>query len=85
MKKEIELHGIDVKEFVDEIDRCKGNVYLVTAEGDKLNLKSKFCQIIGLTNIIQGGNIAEAKVICELQEDETRLFRFNLYGKSKGE
>ena len=31
--------------------------------------------------IIEGGNISEAKIVCELQEDETRLFRFNLYGK----
>lgn len=85
MKRELELHGIDIKEFVEEIDKCKGNVFLITSDGDKLNLKSKFCQIIGLTNIIQGGNIDEAKIICELQEDESRLFRFNLYGKNREE
>ncbi len=81
MKSALELHGVDVKEFIDEIEKCKGNIYLITTEGDHLNLKSRFCQLIGLAKILEGGNISEARIVCELQEDETRLFRFNLYGK----
>ena len=30
-----------------------------------------------------GGKISNAVIECELQEDMTRLFRFNLYGKSE--
>jgi len=74
------LHDIDVKALVKKLDQCKGNVYLVTREGDHLNLKSKLCQLVGLTSLIEGGRIAEAFVVCELPEDETMLFRFNLYG-----
>ena len=48
--------------------------------GDRLNLKSKLCQVIGLTKIIEGGMISEAKIVCENPEDDTLLFRFNLYG-----
>ena len=76
----IELHNIDVPAFLSVLDQCTGNVYLVTREGDHLNLKSKLCQLVGLTQLIEGGKIAEAYIVCENPEDETRLFRFNLYG-----
>ena len=71
MSKMIELHDIDVPGFLSVLDSCEGNVYLMTRDGDKLNLKSKLCQLIGLTSLIEGGKIAEA--------DESKLFRFNLY------
>ncbi len=76
----VELHKIDFKKFLEAIDQCKGDVYLVTDDGDKLNLKSKLCQVIGLTKIIEGGMISEAKIVCDNPEDDTLLFRFNLYG-----
>ena len=79
--KMLELHDIDVPEFLRILDTCVGNVYLMTREGDKLNLKSKLCQLVGLTQLIEGGKIAEAFVECEDPEDETNLFRFNLFGK----
>jgi len=77
---DLKLHDIDFQEFIKAVDQCKGQVFLVTNEGDKLNLKSKFCQIIGLTKIIHGGMVTEAKLVCENPEDESLLFRFNLYG-----
>ena len=77
----IELHDVNVPEFLRELEACRGPVYLVTREGDRLNLKSKLCQLVGLTLLIEGGKIAEAFVECEDPEDETNLFRFNLFGK----
>ena len=79
--KMIELHDVNVPEFLKELDSCKGNVYLVTREGDRLNLRSKLCQLVGLTQLIEGGKIAEAFVECDDPEDESKLFRFNLFGK----
>lgn len=81
MNTVISLHNIDVDKFLAVLDTCKGNVYLVTREGDHLNLKSKLCQLLGLTQLIEGGKIAEAYVLCDNQEDETKLFRFDLYGE----
>ena len=78
----ISLHDIDVSEFLSVLDTCKGNVYLVTREGDHLNLKSKLCQLVGLTRLIEGGKITEAFIVCENKEDESKLFRFNLLGES---
>lgn len=77
------LHNIDVPEFLAVLDTCKGNVYLVTNEGDKLNLKSKLSQLVGLTKLIAGGKITEAFIICENKEDESKLFRLNLLGTTK--
>lgn len=79
MSKMIELHDIDVPGFLAVLDKCVGNVYLMTRDGDKLNLKSKLCQLVGLTALIEGGKIAEAFVMCDNPEDESKLFRFNLY------
>ena len=67
----LELHDIDVTAFLAVLDTCVGNVYLVTKEGDHLNLKSKLCQLVGLTQLIEGGKIPD---------DERKLFRFNLLG-----
>lgn len=79
MRSRLKLHEIDVADFIKTVDSCKGNVYLETDEGDCLNLKSKLCQIAGLTNLIQGGIILEATIRCDNPEDESKLFRFNLY------
>lgn len=81
--KIVELHDINVPEFLNVLDNCVGEVYLMTREGDKLNLKSKLCQLVGLTTLIEGGKIAEAFVVCEKVEDETKLFRFNLFSGKK--
>ncbi|HIS69003.1 MAG TPA: hypothetical protein IAA58_06530 [Candidatus Gallacutalibacter stercoravium] len=81
MSSMLELHDIDVPGFLEVLDSCKGNVYLVTREGDRLNLKSKLCQLVGLTQLIEGGKIAEAFIVCEDPEDESKMFRFNLLGR----
>lgn len=85
MPKKVDLHNVDVADFVKELDNCKGEVYLTTPQGDKLNLKSALSRIIGITKLIEGGKIAHATIECELQEDLTRLFRFNLYGSNEEE
>lgn len=80
MSPVLSLHDIDVTEFLAVLDTCEGNVFLVSREGDHLNLKSKLCQLVGLTKLIEGGKIAKAYIICENKEDERKLFRFNLLG-----
>ncbi len=81
MSNAIELHDVDVKAFLAVIDTCEGDVFLVTDEGDRLNLKSKLCQLIGLTQLIEGGKITNAHIECQNPEDESKLFRFNIFGE----
>ena len=83
MSDNLEINNVNIKEFCEVLDSCKGDVYLETDEGDVLNLKSKLCQFTGLTKLLQGGIIAHANLRCTNQEDETKLFRFNLFNKTK--
>lgn len=76
----IELHKIQFDKFIAALDQCKGNVWLVTDEGDRLNLKSRFCQLLGIGKIVEGGMVNKAKIVCDNPEDDSLLFRFNLYG-----
>ena len=78
---EVDVHTVDFHELCSVIDRCKGNVYLVTADGNTLNLKSKLCQLLGLTKILSCAEVSEAKLKCENIEDEALLFQYNLFGK----
>ena len=78
----MKLANIDnPQELLDVVDQCTGTVELVTPEGDRLNLKSKLCQMIGLSTILNHSEVAEATIRCTNPEDETMLFRFNLYGE----
>ena len=62
----VDMHDIDLKEFNEVLAACKGDVFMVTPEGDRLNLKSRLCQLIGFTSD---------------PEDQRRLFRFNMFGE----
>ncbi len=77
----IQIHNIDFNKFIEALDHCKGDVFLETPEGDCLNLRSKLCQIMGIANILNGAKVGEATIRCAKPEDESLLFRFNLYGK----
>ena len=76
-----EIHDLDVSAFVNELNNCKGQVLMTTPDGDKINLMSAFCSVVGLMSIVQGGTLSKATIECENADDESRLFRLNLYGK----
>ena len=80
-RERIKLHNIDFEDFVKVVETCVGDVYLETDDGDVLNLISKLCQMIGLSTILKSTEVAEATLRCTNPEDETKLFRFNLYGE----
>ena len=74
------IHDFDLKKLIEFAQSANGEVILETAEGDVLNLKSKLTQLLALTSTIDWANVGEARVICNDPEDESRLFRLNLYG-----
>ena len=80
MSREFSMHDVDVKAFISALDQCKGNVMLITSEEDRFNLKSKLSQLAGIINLIEGGRLVDAKIICDNPEDESMLFRMNLFG-----
>ena len=80
--KAFDLNNVDVKAFMAALDQCKGSVMLLTSEDDRFNLKSKLSQITGLMHLIEGGKLVNAKIYCSNPEDESLLFRLNLFGSS---
>lgn len=79
IKREVEVRGADIIEFINALESCSGNVYLESDEGDCINLRSRLSALIGLSQIIKGGLVTKATLRCENPEDESRLFRFALY------
>jgi hypothetical protein len=78
--KAFRLNNVDVHAFMTALDSCTGDVILITDENDRFNLKSKLSQITGLVKLIEGGILVNAKVYCSNPEDESLLFRLNLFG-----
>ena len=78
----MEMHDCDLKDYTQVLNTCEGDVYMVTDEGDRLNLKSKLMQLIGFTKLIEGGIVSHAHIECDNKADEQKLFRFNLFGKT---
>ena len=80
--KGVQIHEFDFNRLMEFVQSARGNVFLKTAEGDVLNLKSQLTQLLALSGTLEHGTIQEAIVECESPEDETRLFRLNLYRKA---
>ena len=71
----------DPQEFLKVIDGCKGQVELVTADGDRLNLKSKLCQLVSLSTIFESAaTIPELEIIAYEKEDIDKLLSFMING-----
>ena len=69
------------EELLKVVDQCEGTVELVTADGDRLNLKSKLCQYISLTSIFtSAASIPELEIIAHEPEDVKKLLDFMVRG-----
>lgn len=60
---------INPKEFFEKLKQCKGNIELVTSDGDRLNLKSKLCQYIVMMDVFGNAQIGEMEVFFSQPED----------------
>ena len=81
----MDIYNFSLKEFIDVLSTCKGEVFMVTDEGDRLNLKSTLSQLIGFSALIEGGTVAKAHIECSEKDDERKLIRFNLFGEIDNE
>lgn len=52
----------DPEGFFKALDKCNGEVFLVTSEGDNINLKSKLCQYIALTSMFSEAKIDNLEI-----------------------
>ncbi len=71
----------DIKEpvrFFEIVNTCKGKVELITAEGDCLNLKSRLCQYIALTQMFHDRRVDGIELVLSYAEDAQKLLPFVL-------
>ena len=72
----------DVDKLFKVIDECRGRVELVTAEGDRPNLKSKLTQYVALANVFADKTIGEMELIAHEPEDVQKLVMFMYDGEA---
>lgn len=70
----------NVDEFLKLLDHCKGTVELITKDGDRLNLKSKLSQYVGLSKIFNEAHNLDIELIAHEPEDGALLFKFLMEG-----
>lgn len=72
----MKINGItDVQNFFKEVDECEGIVELVTGEGDRLNLKSKLCQYISITQLLSHSKELHLEILAS-EEDLKKIHRY---------
>lgn len=65
----------EVDGFILALNKCKGDVWLESLEGDRFNLKSKFSRYIALGALLSenGDNL---QLFCSLREDEINFYEY---------
>ena len=66
----------DVEAFIKVIDSCSGRVELVTAEGDRRNLKSRLAQYVSLSRLFADDSLRELEIIASEPEDVNKIIGF---------
>lgn len=70
----------DASRFLEVVCNTRGNVELVTKEGDRLNLKSKLCACTSLSNYLTEAKIDDIEIILHDPEDFEILTEFLIRG-----
>ena len=65
----------EVDNFLKTVNECKGDVWLESMDGDKINLKSKLSQYIAISALISC-EADKLELFCSEYVDEARFFKF---------
>lgn len=76
----VQIHNFEFSRLMEFVEQTTGEVYMKTSEGDVLNLKSRLTQLLVLSGVMGQGTIEEATIVCQNKDEESQLFRMNLYG-----
>ena len=68
----------NAQEFFKVVDSCKGRVELLTGEGDRLNLKSKLCQFISMTQLFSRADELHLEVVASEEENLQKICKYLL-------
>jgi len=70
----------DASRFLKVVCNCKGDVELVTNQGDRLNLKSKLCACTSLNEYLTEAKMEDIEIILHDPEDFEMLTEFLVRG-----
>lgn len=64
-----------IDDFLDAVQKCTGNVYLKSIDGDVFNLKSRLSQYVAIGALLDDqGDCLE--LFCDKTEDERHFYEF---------
>lgn len=66
--------------FFEVLQQCKGSIELVTSEGDRLNMKSKLCQYIALTQVFRDAEIKDIEMVFSEPTDVALVLEYLVKG-----
>lgn len=70
----------DPTKFFQILDKCKGKIILTTEQGDQLNLKSKLCQYIAISQMFSDAKIKDLELLISEPEDLNLLLQYLVRG-----
>lgn len=68
----------NLEAFFEAVNKCSGDVYLTTNEGDRLNLKSQLTKYLALATICENSLIAEMNLEVSNSSDLALLMDYSL-------
>lgn len=74
----------NISDFFQVVDSCKGRVELLTGEGDRLNLKSKLCQFLSISQIFAKSEDLHLEIIASEEEDLKKLYQYFIEKEEEG-
>lgn len=67
----------DVNKFFDAVSKCEGKVELVSAQGDRLNLKSELTKYVAIVNVFSNNKLVrELELVTYNPKDAVLLMEF---------
>ncbi len=67
------LNRMDIQKLDELIGRAKGNIYLVTDGGNRMNLKSKLCRLYGIHQLLEGARDAKVRAELDVENSDDEL------------
>jgi hypothetical protein len=72
----MKVFNVDVEAFAQMIQQCKGQVVIITEDGDRLVTNSMLSALVGYSNILKVASVKEIEFECENPEDRVRVLDF---------
>lgn len=65
----------EVRGFLEAVDKCHGQVYLQSLDGNRYNLKSKLSQYTAI-GVLLSNHGEDLELFCEDRDDNINFFKF---------